>query len=321
MPAPVRKYDALGFPVPTTFDDLALPDRDAIAGSAGSAGGDGKPKQRRASRRKRVALGLVLVCIVAVAAVPWLTDFGQGLLGEWLAQRAREKFVAGDMSGTVADCTRAFSLLGEELNDQRQIELLSMRACAKLEINDLRGSLADFDRVLASPKAAGDVRAVCYFRRAWVNCRLENHEAAIADASAAIDLDGRGNPVLLNQRAYIRAIANLNQQELEAGLSDVEQALAIAGDNAAFIDTRGYLLHLLGRNDQALREMNRAIQVTSQMKRSVYRADEAAKLIEDLAVMYHHRGLIHEALGIKDKSAEDFALAKQYGYNPEAGVL
>src|SRR5688500_17362948 len=106
MPRLNRKYDDLGFPVPSTFEDLNVTQRDAPAA---------RPPSLSPSRMKRIVLGVMLFVIVLVAVIPWLADLGQGLLGDWLAQRARDKFQDGDMLGTVADSTRALSLLGDDL--------------------------------------------------------------------------------------------------------------------------------------------------------------------------------------------------------------
>jgi tetratricopeptide (TPR) repeat protein len=321
MPAPIRKYDQFGFPVPGTFEDLPMPDRDAAAARAASPAA----RPRGASRRKKIILGLILLGIIALAAIPWITDVGQGLLGDWLAQRARQRFNDGDMPGTVADSTRAFTLLGDELNDQRRIELLAIRGCAKLRINDLEGSRVDFDRVLTSPRADHGVRLLCYFHRSWANCRLQNHAEAVADATQAIELVGHGHrmlPTLLNQRAYTRALANTSKEELEAGLKDVEDAIAMGpDDNAAFIDTRGFLLHLLGRHREALVDMKQAIALTESNKLRAYRFDEDQQLKEDLAVMYHHLSLIHAALGNTEDADQNRQRAEENGYDPDAGVL
>jgi tetratricopeptide (TPR) repeat protein len=326
MPPPIRKYDALGFPIPATFDDLQMPDRDMLTRPVSPAP-IAAPK-RRAGKRKRIVLGLILLGIVLLAAVPWLKDVGAGLLGDWLAQRAREKFVQGDMPGTIADSTRAFSLLGDHLNDERRIELLVIRAMAKMELNDLEGSRGDFDRVLTSPITDRVNRIRSYLGRSWVHCRQKNYAAAVEDASAAIEFDGPDHvipfEVRLNQRAYIRALANAekrDKQDLRAGLKDVDAALTLQPENAAFIDTRGYLLYLLGEYHDALSEMKRAIALTEFAFQRVYRAEDSQKLREDLAVMYYHRGLVREALGEKLEADSDFRLAQEFGYNPEAGVL
>jgi hypothetical protein len=329
MPAPTRKYDQYGFPVPGTFEDLPMPDRD----SSGSPAAPSVGRPRGASRRKRIILGIVLLAVVAAAAIPWITNVGQGLLGDWLAQRARERFRNGDMPGTVADSTRAFSLLGDDLNDERRIELLAMRGIAKLEIHDLEGSRSDFDRVLTSPKAERDIRLMCYYRRSWVNCRLQNHAASVDDATEAIKLLGGNDlllPTLLNQRAYIRAIANTSREELEAGLVDINRAMQMTRenpalvntrDNPAFIDTRGYLLHLLGQHDDALDDMDLAIGLTETRWKREYRFEEVEQIKKDLAVMHYHRALIHDARGDNVKAEIDHRKAEEYGYNPAAGVL
>jgi tetratricopeptide (TPR) repeat protein len=214
--------------------------------------------------------------------------------------------------------------LGDQLNDDRRIGLLARRASAKSEINDLEGSLADFDRVLTSPLPSRELRVQCFLQRSWVQCRLKNYVAAVDDISSAIQLYGRDHAVLLNQRAYIRALANAekkDKQELQAGLEDIERALSMAPDKAAFIDTRGYLLHLLDQNKDALQEMDRAILLTKAVEQRVYRVEDGQRLREDLAVMHYHRGLIYDALGQKQEASDDFQLAEEYGYNPDAGVL
>lgn len=329
MPAPIRKYDQFGFPVPGTFEDLRMPDRDAAGGPAASPVG----RPRGASRRKRIVLGVILLAVVAAAAIPWLTDVGQGLLGDWLAQRARQRFNDGDMPGTVADSTRAFSLLGDDLTDERRIDLLEMRAIAKLEIHDLEGSRSDFDRVLTSPKADRAIRLRCYYCRSWVNCRLQNYAASVADATEAVELLDRNDPLLptlLNQRAYVRALANTSQDELEAGLDDIERAMQMTRDNPAFmntrdnpafIDTRGFLLHLLGRHEEALDDMKQAIALTERRMKREYRFEEVEKIKKDLAVMHYHRALIHDARGSKLEAENDHRKAEEFGYNPDAGVL
>ena len=329
MPAPTRKYDKFGFPVPGTFEDLPMPDRD----SAGSPAAPPARHPRGASRRKRIILGVVLLAVAAAAAIPWITNVGQGLLGDWLAQRAHERFRNGDMPGTVADSTRAFSLLGNDLTDERRIDLLMMRAIAKLEIHDLEGSRSDFDRVLTSPKADRGIRLMCYYRRSWVNCRLQNHAASVVDATEAIELLDRNDPLmptLLNQRAYIRALANSSREELEAGLDDIERALQMTRDNPAFlhtrdnpafIDTRGYLLHLLGRHKEALDDMERAIRLTEARMKREYRFEEVERIKKDLAVMYYHRSRIHAARGNDVAAENDHRKAEEYGYNPDEGVL
>jgi tetratricopeptide (TPR) repeat protein len=153
---------------------------------------------------------------------------------------------------------------------------------------------------------------------------LKNYAAAISDATSAIELAGREIPTFLNQRAYIRALANLNKQDLEAGLRDVERAIELSRDNrenAAFIDTRGYLLYRLGRHDEALKDMERAIELMLSARDSAFLPSDFKRFKESMAVMFYHRGVIYEALGRHEEAAVDLLEADRLGYDPDAGVL
>ena len=41
----------------------------------------------------------------------------------------------------------------------------------------------------------------------------------------------------------------------------------------------------------------------------------------NLAVMYHHRGLIYQKLEQADKAKDDFERAARWGYDPASGAL
>jgi thioredoxin-like negative regulator of GroEL len=47
----------------------------------------------------------------------------------------------------------------------------------------------------------------------------------------------------------------------------------------------------------------------------------AKELRTGLAVMYHHRGEVQQALGNADAAKGDFEKASAYGYNPDQGVF
>jgi tetratricopeptide (TPR) repeat protein len=124
--------------------------------------------------------------------------------------------------------------------------------------------------------------------------------------------------------------------ELQEGLTDIETALKSEGnrDNAEFLDTRGYLLYLLDRNEEALKDLDRALKLSEQARNAfifqqnpfgrrgpIRSRAEQEENDHSLAVMYHHRGLIHEKLGHKEQAEEDLQHGKDLGYAPEKGVL
>jgi tetratricopeptide (TPR) repeat protein len=311
MPAPIRRYDELGFPIASTFEDLSKGEVPVRPGGPSRA-------------KRRIMIVLVLV-VAALAAAPWAKTAGRAMLASWWAKQAQEKFRARDFTGTVEDSTRALDIKGEDPVSRDHALLLFMRADARLELNDVEGSVRDFDRLVQAKFKDPDLMPLVYYKRAWANCRAGRHRVAIDDATQAIKHVGRESPELLNLRAYIRALGNVDRKELEAGLDDVERAMGMSRRNAAFIDTRGYLHHLLGNQDKALQDLNDAISMTmsdqSQVRRARALPEMEGKLNEDLAVMYHHRSLVHQALGNIKEAEADRELAAQLGYNPDAGIL
>jgi tetratricopeptide (TPR) repeat protein len=117
----------------------------------------------------------------------------------------------------------------------------------------------------------------------------------------------------------------VDRKELEAGLDDIQRAMRMvrsnAAANAAFIDTRGYLYHLLGEQQKALDDLDKAISLTTAERSHLRLPEMQEKLNEDLAVMHHHRSLVHQALGNIEEAESDRELANELGYDPDAGVL
>ncbi|MBR9974288.1 MAG: tetratricopeptide repeat protein [Bacteroidetes bacterium] len=87
--------------------------------------------------------------------------------------------------------------------------------------------------------------------------------------------------LLLNNYAWTLAERG---RDLERALSMSEQAVGHAPTNSAYCDTRGWILHLLGRQDEALDWLRKALQLR-----------EASS--GNPAVLHEHLGAVYVALG------------------------
>lgn len=87
--------------------------------------------------------------------------------------------------------------------------------------------------------------------------------------------------LLLNNYAWTLAE---RERDLERALSMSEQTVAHAPTNSAYCDTRGWILHLLGRQDEALDWLRKALQLR-----------EAAS--GNPAILHEHLGAVYTALG------------------------
>jgi tetratricopeptide (TPR) repeat protein len=309
MTTDFRQYDPHGFPLPPRFDDLKIHD-------------DEPPCRRQLSiKTKRLVLLVVLLGIVVpVILGPQILAAGREALAHWLSSRAEQKYLEGNYAGAIADASWAIGW------SPQSRELYFLRAQCREKVDDLNGSVADWNESLGLTTSSVE-RSLVHSCRSWVYVRLQRYQEAIDDASQAVRLSPTSSN--LNTRAYVRALANL---ELTDALADINKALAETGDdNAEFLDTRGYLLHLLDRNDEALNDLERAIKLTErfkltiQLQRNAFDAHNWMAQVKEtnhsLAVMYHHRGLVYDKLGRQDESEQDLRHGNQLGYNPAQGVL
>ena len=161
-------------------------------------------------------------------------------------------------------------------------KLLVRRAELRLKLRDLSGSLDDCNRALEAA-ADGDV-VVALVQRMLTYQRLGRHADALADTDRIVEIvsqapdqevevdDGSSvnYAIALNYRAYARALAN---QDLAAGLADIEQAFQLLGSENewAFLDTRGYLRYLQGDAAAGLPDLDRAVQM-AEVERGRFRA-------------------------------------------------
>lgn len=302
----VDRVDQHGFPIPPGFDDKP----------------DAPPGPKSAGRRGRwVILALLAAVIVSLVIESPLSSTGRRWAAGIFWSRAHDKADQGDWPGAIAEMDWAiWCLPGEPM-------LHKFRGAWRLQAKDFEGSLADFSRAIElNPK---DARA--YQGRSFVYHRMGQSQEAINDLSQAIKRTSPNNPVLLNDRAYFRAVAGI---ELKEGLADIEKAIDLSGkDNFNFIDTRGWILFRMGKLQEALKDLNRAIELGEknrqreldirvghhQPRRIVER--HAQELDQGLAVMYHHRGEIYQKLGKSQQASDDLARGDKLGYNPAEGVF
>jgi tetratricopeptide (TPR) repeat protein len=315
-----RKFDELGFPIPPRYEDLKFQDDDS------------PPRSKINMRAKRLLLVLLLAGIVVpIVFGPKILAAGRHLVAEWLASQAEQKYYEGDLAGALNDLDDAIQW------DPTSRNLYMLRAVCREAMNELEGSLEDWNkhiellekmktRLRGRPQHSANL-ARAYRSRSWIHVRLEHKEKALADATHAVDLFS--SPDMWNARAYGRAILGT---ELDDALADIEKAIQQGGPMPEFLDTRGYVLHLLGRDEAALEDMNRAILITEQ-KKNLYSARKSPRMSDrdfirlqqeidnSLAVMYHHRGLIYKGLGRDLDADKDLSEAKTLGYDPARGVM
>lgn len=294
-------------------------------------------------------LAMVLLGLAAIAGVVVYTQ-GDTFMASWYASRAESKASSGDYHGAIADISHAI----QQTPDNIQLYLRRGQFRLNAEPPDLDGAIEDFDHVISVDPtfAEGYIRrSTAYQRMALLlddeQRAAELHAAAIADLEKAQPHMPKDDPMLLNQLAYTRAVAgvdlDLALQEIETVLNGVDTQAVLATveeepinstdilrarEILAYVDTRGYIQHLRGEQEAALKDMDLALDLYLATDRAIFNrlADENARAAfereqEKLhAVLLHHRGLVHQALGNEAQAEADLSKAKELGYNPKVGV-
>lgn len=336
MNPPSNVTDKHGFPIPRGFDD--------------------RPARRaelspRVHRWSRLVLGLMLAVLVgAIVFRSGLLDAGRARMAAMYLDRAERKYDANDEAGAIDDLGSAIRWLPAGAPELAPLyaERGKWRAKAVRDGDPerLQAGLDDLNTALEIN--AGYFGA--YTVRATIYQRLGKHEQAIADLNAAValldgaSLEKQHASVYYNDRAYGLAIAYAaaHGEQAAAGKADASLVQALAdidlamryrpGRSAHYLDTRGYILYLMGDAAEALADLDQALQTGHQeqqtdLEQLSLRGASPGMLVrahrhwdETLSVLYYHRSLAHEKLGHADLALADRQRAEKLGYNPTAGV-
>lgn len=277
------------------------------------------PRSAPGRAKRRVVLGALAALLVGTVGVPFLWPAVQEAVIDWSLAGIDDAQARGDAAAALGHADRALDWGGD---DHR---LLCLRGQLRMENGDPAGARVDIDRACGlAPTAPQPLRL-----RALVNTILERPDEALADAQAVVDLSTPGDPESLNLRAYTRALL---RRDLPEALADIEQALGRGGEQSPeHLDTRGFILHLLGRNAEAIDDLNRAIdgmQASRKRLESLRGRVDGTELErrlrsidQSLAVMHHHRGEACAAAGFARQAQQDLEVAERKGYDPARGIF
>ena len=306
------RYDRDGFPIPPDFEPMP-----ATRGG-GEAGRRDAPRERNGWKRL-VVVGIVAGLLLPAIILPEVVPFVRPLVVGWALERAAACEARSDIGGAVAAVGRALRWQGADA------ELLCLRAMLRLEDRDAPGALEDSNAAAAeAPLAPQPLRV-----RAIVHVVLGDADAALADAARVVSLATPGDAEALNFRAYVRALVG---RDVPEALADVDAAIASLGEaSPEILDTRGFVLFLAGRTQEAIDQLNLAIDGMQQNRRQLalladrIDRDEFARrlrtLDHGLAVMLHHRALACEKAGLAEQAKQDFELARKKGFDPSRGIM
>lgn len=182
-----------------------------------------------------------------------------------------------DTAGRLADIEAALKL------DPASADALGAKARLLRETGDFAGAIATYNAALAKePDSVAWLaqRGVAFAKKGDVQAANKDFDLARSKAKEAGDL---------NNMCWEKATAGVM---LDSALRDCDAALAKAPDNAAIMDSRGFVLLRLGRYDEAITAYDAALAKSPRLSPSLF-----------------GRGVAFAHKGDKAKAAADFAEA------------
>jgi tetratricopeptide (TPR) repeat protein len=133
---------------------------------------------------------------------------------------------------------------------QYALAMITARANLLANNNDGAGALRVLDAAIAQYPDASELR----FARVFQLEKLNRVDAAVAELRRLV-MERPGDPAASNALGYTLVDRTRRRQE---GLDLIEQALKITPDSGAVLDSMGWALHRLKRDEEALIYMQRA---------------------------------------------------------------
>ena len=250
----------------------------------------------------RKQLRMILICIVAIVLLPILYVVGCREVARWYQASMMDAMYRGDFPQALELCDRALKW------DPTNVGITSAKSQLYINLNQSTEAAAVADQALILTRINYEGRP------------SPNNKESLSSA--------------LNQCAYSHALAGT---KLEQSLEMINEAIGYFPtiEIGAYLDTRGYLHYLLGNDELAMEDMQRALSSEEPLYRERQTAlrAQARSFVnksrfeymrrtdkESMAVLYHHRGLAYERVDESELATKDLERAKRMGYDPEKGV-
>ena len=161
----------------------------------------------------------------------------------YIYNRAKFNYQSKRYTEALIDCNMAIRL-------EENSEFYTLRAAAKQKLQDISGALADVSKSIElNPNDAKS-----YFNRGFLKMSLGDTNGAIEDYKKHVELDP-SNAEVYNSIAY--AYMKIGQNDL--AFDYVEKAILLTEEkNGCYIDSRGEVLMLMGKLNDAIKDFTSA---------------------------------------------------------------
>lgn len=227
-----------------------------------------------------------MLAAISLPVVPVFMDyFGPETSARWMLAKAANEFDRGNVEEAQKLLEGAYAKSHEIVTDRdfwRQFERIELSDEAGTEELSPTKLWDEMIRRIDNPS----VRANAAFEISTILSNRKQFQAAVNLLNEHLPPVADRKPVQNNQIAYMRSLAG---SDLEAALDEIDRALK-SQQNESFLDTKAWVLHGLGRHeealeviDEALKEIESTWRSNSKLDKYLTRMQEIEKTIEEKA--------------------------------------
>jgi len=221
---------------------------------------------------------MILAAAIGLPVGPVIADyFGPATTARWMLAKAANEFDQGNVveaQKLLEDAYKKSPDIAADRNFLRQLD--------RVEANNDSSAVSSFYVDLWEQRIGRIENPAIRSEAAFAISSLLSNRKKFDDAARI--LNGNLPPieertaVQNNQMAYMRALAG---KDLEQALVEIDMAIKTA-ENESFLDTKGWVLHRMGRNEEALVVMDKSLAKLTEAWSSNPKLERCLVRIEEL---------------------------------------
>ena len=221
---------------------------------------------------------MILAAAIGLPVGPVIADyFGPATTARWMLAKAANEFDQGNVveaQKLLEDAYKKSPDIAADRNFLRQLD--------RVEANNDSSAVSSFYVDLWEQRIGRIENPAIRSEAAFAISSLLSNRKKFDDAARILNVNlppfEERTAVQNNQMAYMRALAG---KDLEQALVEIDMAIKTA-ENESFLDTKGWVLHRMGRNEEALVVMDQSLEKLTEAWSSNPKLERCLVRIEEL---------------------------------------
>ena len=257
---------------------------------------------------------MILAAAIGLPVGPVIADyFGPATTARWMLAKAANEFDQGNVveaQKLLEDAYKKSPDIAADRNFLRQLD--------RVEANNESSAVSSFYVDLWEQRIGQIENPAIRSEAAFAISSLLSNRKKFDDAARILNVNlpplEERTAVQNNQMAYMRALAG---KDLEQALIEIDMAIKTA-ENESFLDTKGWVLHRMGRNEEALVVMDKSLAKLTEAWSANPKLERCLVRIEELQAQPAAEPSNAEPAAAESANAESVVSSRTKGWGVDA---